>query len=61
MELRCAVRLKIHRGAEEIGGLITGTFLTLLVVPVLYDHFETGRVRLMKWLEDGNSAKVNLC
>ena len=32
-----------------IGGLITGTFLTLLVVPVLFHLLESGRQRIKLW------------
>ena len=32
-----------------IGGLIAGTFLTLIVVPVLYYLLETGRQRFNRW------------
>jgi len=32
-----------------IGGLIVGTFLTLLVVPVLYYLLELGRQRFNRW------------
>ncbi len=33
-----------------IGGLIVGTFLTLLVVPVLFHLLESGRMRFESWL-----------
>jgi len=32
-----------------IAGMIVGTFLTLLVVPVLYYLLETGRQRFSRW------------
>ncbi len=32
-----------------ITGMIVGTFLTLLVVPVLYCLLETGRQRFNRW------------
>jgi Cu/Ag efflux pump CusA len=32
-----------------IGGMIVGTFLTLLVVPVLYYLLESGRMRFARW------------
>ncbi len=32
-----------------IGGLIVGTFLTLLVVPVLFHLLERGRIRVNRW------------
>ncbi len=33
-----------------IGGLVVGTFLTLLVVPVLFHVLESGRIRVKGWL-----------
>ena len=33
-----------------IGGLMVGTFLTLLVVPLLFFTLETWRVRCTAWL-----------
>ena len=38
-----------------IGGLVVGTFLTLLVVPVLFHVLESGRMRVKGWLQ-GKSA-----
>ena len=38
-----------------IGGLVVGTFLTLLVVPVLFHVLESGRMRVNGWLH-GKSA-----
>jgi HAE1 family hydrophobic/amphiphilic exporter-1 len=37
-------------GIAIIGGTITSTVLTLLVVPTFYDSFETRRERLFAWL-----------
>jgi len=34
-----------------IGGMITSTFLTLLVIPSIYDSIEIRRDRLMDWLQ----------
>jgi len=42
-----------------IGGLIAGTFLTLLVVPVLYYLLESGRLRFMKWRGTEDGAQVS--
>jgi multidrug efflux pump subunit AcrB len=36
-----------------IGGMIVGTFLTLLVVPVLYYLLESGRMRFERWRGPG--------
>ncbi len=36
-------------GISIIGGMITSTFLTLLVVPTFYDSFETRKDRIVAW------------
>lgn len=36
-----------------IGGLVVGTFLTLLVVPVLFHLLESGRLRVNSWFHRG--------
>jgi len=38
-----------------IGGLIVGTFLTLLVVPVLFHLLESGRQRFNSWCHGGSA------
>ena len=39
-----------------IGGLVTGTFLTLLVVPILLHAIERGRVRLSGVAKPGSAC-----
>ena len=42
-------------GIAIIGGMITSTLLTLLVVPTFYDSFETRRDRIVAWLRRGKA------
>ena len=43
-----------------IGGLIVGTFLTLLVVPVLFHLLESGKQQFLSWYHGGPSLKNDL-
>ncbi len=40
-------------GTAIIAGLTFGTFLTLVIIPVMYSLFDSTSVRLARWLEDG--------
>ena len=40
---------------HAVGGLIAGTFLTLLVVPVLFHLLESGRQRVNFWYHGGSA------
>jgi len=48
MELAVGLERMSPLAFVAIGGLIAGTFLTLLAVPVLFHTLESGRLRLMK-------------
>jgi multidrug efflux pump subunit AcrB len=43
-------------GIAIIGGMITSTVLTLLVVPTFYDSFETRRDRIVAWFRRRGAA-----
>lgn len=46
--------------AVAIGGLIVGTFLTVLAVPVLYYPLELGRRRFVKWRDAGDAPTIGI-
>jgi len=48
MELAVGLERMSPLAFVAIGGLITGTFLTLLAVPVLFHTLESGRLWLMR-------------
>ena len=43
-----------------IGGLITSTLLTLIVVPVVYTYLDDWGTHLLGWWQEGSPATVEV-
>ena len=59
-EIGAGSEMRAPMARAVIGGLVTSTLLTLIVVPVVYTYLDDWRTRLNEWWQAGSPAAVEV-